>query len=358
MTFVYQLEDADLQGPRGVIAGSLCWDVPTTGVTAILGPSGTGKSTLLRALSGQLSSPPWHARGRWSFRGAPFDPVGGAPISEVVFCPQPSRGPRPIVAPAWFETLRSDPASFVYLVDEPDRWFSREDHEELVQRLRGRAAASSVILVTHDLSLARKVADRVLLLAGGRAIARRSCEEFFDRPQSPLVRHFIRDGNLCPEPPSVPELPEHFRWVLPGKLGGMAYPGLLGEADLEFEAVASRGTTMLVSLTLQPFPTQILRRFGIEGLHLPIADMQAPASRNAATVCARVVRVMDRGDAVVFHCHAGLGRTGLMLAAVLVWMGRTAEEAVSEVRSAYRGYIQSEGQLAFVYAFEESLGRR
>lgn len=356
---IYTLEDAGIEGPPGTVVTGLDWEVPSTGVTVILGPSGTGKTTILRALSGRLERASWQARGRWMFRGVPYDPTTGATLEGVHLCAQPDRTSLASRRshPSWCDALEEAAASAVFLLDEPDRWFHPDEQDTLLRKLRARARITAVVVVTHDLSFARAVADHVVLVAGGRTIAQEAAGDFFDRPSSDLVARFLRDGNLWPQAPSPPRLPSHFNWVLPERLGGMAYPGLLGDQEEELEAIAHAGTTVLVSLTSSPFPREILRRFGIDSLHLPIADMQAPATRNAASVCGRAARVMTQGDAIVFHCQAGLGRTGLMLASVLVWMGRSPDDAVQKVRSVCPGYIQTDGQLQFVHEFAHSVGR-
>jgi atypical dual specificity phosphatase len=66
---------------------------------------------------------------------------------------------------------------------------------------------------------------------------------------------------------------------------------------------------------------------------------------------------MKDRERVVVHCHAGLGRTGTVLAALLVWEGAEARTAIAHVRSVNPRFIQSEAQLAFIRRFAEVHGR-
>jgi phosphate transport system ATP-binding protein len=86
----------------------------------------------------------------------------------------------------------------ILLLDEPtsalDEGATREI-EELILRLRERHA---IVLVTHNLQQARRVADSVACLGvrdhAGELIESGRCCDVFDQPQAPeLVRHFSRE---------------------------------------------------------------------------------------------------------------------------------------------------------------------
>lgn len=181
--------------------------LPSTGITAVAGPSGAGKTTLLR-LCNRLEVP---TSGRVTFRGedvAALDPLQlrrdvGMVFQRPVMLAGTVRDNLRVAAPRAAEddlaqALRQvalDPglldrpggelsggeaqrvalartlvtAPQVLLLDEPTSALDagpRRVFEDLCLRLAG--SGIPVLWVTHDLDQLRRVADTVLLLAAGR----------------------------------------------------------------------------------------------------------------------------------------------------------------------------------------------
>lgn len=158
--------------------------------------------------------------------------------------------------------------------------------------------------------------------------------------------------------------PRGFRWLWPGQLGGAARPGLFVPIEQDLAALERVGTRLLVSLTeeWEPEPA-LLRDFGIDSLHLPIPDRGAPTVAEAWSLCGTAAARLARGEAVVYHCRAGKGRTGTMLAAQVLHaavrdagtsgdaLARDAASAILRVRAANPYWIESDEQVAMLHAF-------
>lgn len=169
-----------------------------------------------------------------------------------------------------------------------------------------------------------------------------------DLPSPPTPRRISRPLALVSESQG----PRGFRWVRPGRLGGAPRPGITQDIAHDLEALARVGIGALVSLTTQPVDPNLLATYGIEGLHRPVVDMQAPTLEDAVWLCEWVNTRLRQGIAVCFHCRAGLGRTGTALAAQLIWQeGLDAARALSAVRAAEARYVQSVVQEQFLFAF-------
>ncbi|MBX2878939.1 MAG: dual specificity protein phosphatase family protein [Granulosicoccus sp.] len=91
---------------------------------------------------------------------------------------------------------------------------------------------------------------------------------------------------------------------------------------------------------------------GIWTMHLPIIDMHIPDQEFEDAWAAQgeqIRQALRVGERVILHCYAGLGRTGMIAARLLVEMGLTPEEAVASVRLNNKRRIQTKSQLAFVH---------
>jgi atypical dual specificity phosphatase len=221
----------------------------------------------------------------------------------------------------------------------------------------------------------------VALLAGGRITERAPAATFFDAPATPEGRSFIRTGR-CADPspdataealepavarPSLPAVaaarsrfagPRGFFWVKPGRLGGVPRPGVVDTVDADLEGLRRLGISVLVTLEEVPaVDPEALARHGLASIHVPIADMGAPALDRAAQLCRVIGRLVAGGAAVAVHCRAGQGRTGTVLAAQLVFEGAAAAGAIDRVRGVNPRCIQSRPQVEFLSAFEAFVAR-
>ncbi|MCS6901533.1 MAG: protein-tyrosine phosphatase family protein [Myxococcales bacterium] len=357
------------EGRRVVGPASFAFRSPS--LTAVVGHGGAGKSSVLRALGGLASTE--ELEGTWTYRGGPLpyaerwrftehrslekipSPEGGGVVLLEQLC---RSTPLPGVDRGWrllLEELRVSRAS-AWLLDEPTVGAPDDFVEGLKRLLLEAKSTRDIVLVTHDQSLVREVADDVCLLGGG-TLELHNALSLFQNPPTPLAQTYLRTGSswLCPLP-EVPGLPNHFHWVLEDRLAGMGRPGLNRDVEEDLAALSGANVNVLISLTEASFPAEQLRPFGIEGRHFPIPDMGFPAVGPAARLCKFVETRLKDGDRVVFHCHAGLGRTGMMLAATLVWMRTDAREAIARIRSVNPRFIQTAEQERFLQRFQDDVG--
>jgi atypical dual specificity phosphatase len=352
---LFELRGITIASPDKTLLHELDWCIPDAAVTVLMGPAGTGKSALLHGLSGCPVPAGWEYSGAWRHRGRPLRGPAAA-VDEIAWLRQ--RRAASGDAPASWRALVASGASTL-LLDEPTRGIPEAEVPELTRTLRAHAGSGhGVVVVTHDLSFAHAVADRVALLCAGRMIAEEPADTFFAAPPNALAARFLQQGNCWPVASIAPPLPSHFHWVLLGGLAGMGRPGLLRDAETDLHSIVAAGVRLLITLTEDPLPADLPRSMGIEVHHFPIADMGVPAIGPTASLCRRIERSLQSGYPVAVHCHGGLGRTGTILAAMLVWLGRDPAGAIAELRAIARGYLQNRAQTGFVARFAAAVGKK
>jgi putative phosphonate transport system ATP-binding protein len=233
-----------------VACRDIAFSLYSSEVLAVVGESGSGKTTLLRCISGQLRPDAgrvmfetrtegavdvWHiseARRRmltrtdWGFvhqnprDGLRLEVSAGANIGERLM----ALGARHYgnirgEATAWMNKVELDarridesPAAYsggmqqrlqiarnlvsrprLVFMDEPTAGLDVSVQARLLDLLRGLACdlGLSAVIVTHDLAVARLLAQRTLVMNGGRVVEQGLTDQVLDDPQHPYTQMLV-----------------------------------------------------------------------------------------------------------------------------------------------------------------------
>lgn len=408
-----------------VVLADITMTLPARGVCVLMGPAGGGKSTLLRTLAGvNQAQPELRTWGSARFLGNPLSP-GHFPalvqqdmryftstVRENLASSLPDRsqlertaqtrrieelleasgaedlGPHLdeealALSPPLRRLLSVIRATATHppllCLDETTAGLEPAQADRILELVRRYAVSHSILLVTHHQGQARAIADRVVLLAGGRIQEDAEASDFFAEHSSPVARHFLDTGGLSlpspgaelehlseesPPPPPLPANaraavaatafvgPRDFRWLIPGKLGGLPRPGIVAHLAEDLAGLQRLGVTTLLTVEeTETVPAGELAAAGIALAHFPIVDMEAPDERAAASCCQNLEERLATGEIVAVHCRAGQGRTGTVLACQLIWSGATAVEALDRVRGINPRWVTSDSQVRFLARF-------
>lgn len=407
-----------------IILRTVDLQIPDKGIVTLLGPSGTGKSTLLRTICGINNAV--SALRTWGSVTYLGEPLGEgeypllvaqktklmmATVLENIINELPEKQnlnklqqrdlAQRLLTQAGLEFLNElidspviDLPLFVQrhlaiarsaassprllCVDEPTADLEPHESKIILDYLTEVSERCAVILVLHNQEQAKILPGMTALLAGGWIQEVNTTEQFFADPSNEITKDFLRSGSCSlpsanakpeeideyanfPSPPAVPESahdyvsdsfgPRGFLWLKKGLLAGTPRPGIVADEEYDLKALQKVGIKTLVSLTTKRFDQNELSEYGIEGLWLKIIDMASPEMQEAYDMCEQVNERLIRNEAVAYHCKAGLGRTGTMLAAQLIWEGSTALDALESARKIEPRWIQSDEQVNFIENF-------
>jgi len=139
-----------------------------------------------------------------------------------------------------------------------------------------------------------------------------------------------------------------------GRLGISPLPGRNNAPMADLATIARWGADIVVSMTTMAE----MARFGMEDLanelalmdiahaHFPIADFNAPPPDAPwVALSARLHATLDRGGAVLLHCMAGRGRSGMVALRLMIERGHAPDDALARLRVARPGAVETAGQM-------------
>lgn len=143
---------------------------------------------------------------------------------------------------------------------------------------------------------------------------------------------------------------QNFSWLLENELAGMARPTSFVN---DFEFLKKNGIDAIVSLTETPLQRSLIEEFGFDYLHLPILDFTPPTLEQIGKFIKFTNEIRTKNKKIVIHCDSGMGRTGTMLAVYLVNKGKSAKEAIYDVRQKRPGSIETKEQENIICEYDK-----
>lgn len=141
--------------------------------------------------------------------------------------------------------------------------------------------------------------------------------------------------------------PSGFSWIEKPLLAALARPN--GPED--FSWLRANGIELLLSLTEDRPRRDWAEDANLLVYHEPLEDMEAPGQDQLDRCVSAILRANEKQMGVAVHCGAGLGRTGVVLAAYFVAKGLSAGNAMARIRRLRPGSIETDEQAAAVEMF-------
>jgi ABC-type cobalamin/Fe3+-siderophores transport system ATPase subunit len=215
---------------KKTVLKELSFSLPKLRTTTIVGPGGSGKSTLLKILTGCHSETILWQKGSFTvpeqtlaylpqkpfkdqrtlFQVLAQEDTFKLGISWLLNCwkisPKASDVllkhinkpfidlPYELQRLAQFSIAMND-SNQVLLLDEPDAGIRPREQLWFTKKLQNINNSKTIVIVTHNLAFAYKIADYVVFMLDGEIIEAAEKKDFFNNPQCLRTKQFIEFGS-------------------------------------------------------------------------------------------------------------------------------------------------------------------
>ena len=136
---------------------------------------------------------------------------------------------------------------------------------------------------------------------------------------------------------------ENLWWVIPEKLAGVRKP-----TAEELSELQTAGINAIVSVMDDPSNLDLYQQANIPYLWVPVTGGTAPTEEQVKELEAFINSQNNLGNAVAVHCTSGRRRTGTVLAAYLIGLGSSSNDAIQTILNANPQVELREAQINFL----------
>ena len=136
---------------------------------------------------------------------------------------------------------------------------------------------------------------------------------------------------------------ENLWWVIPGKLAGVRKP-----TAEELSELQAAGINAIISVMDDPSNLDLYQQANLPYLWVPVTGGTAPTEEQIKELQAFINSQNYFGNAVAVHCTSGRRRTGTVLAAYLIALGSSSNDAIQTILQANPEVELREAQIDFL----------
>jgi atypical dual specificity phosphatase len=153
-------------------------------------------------------------------------------------------------------------------------------------------------------------------------------------------------------------------WAIEGVLAGMGMPYIDAERRLnsggalkaykdELPLIHRVGIRAVVCLLNIPSDRAVFEPSGLEFRCFPVDNGEPPTVAQAEECIEFIESCRAHNLPVAVYCQAGVGRTSTMIACYLIHTGRSAAQAIADMRAKESSAVETSAQIIFLEEFEK-----